>query len=230
MLAGEQLRDFRGLAALGVRLRLNSPVTRSHVGRCKTGRRSTWRHRRDRTVRRVSLRTRAERASGSDRRLTPRAGGARRLEEGAIFPSKFLPGSEGPKLPRAVRAGRRPARRSRRLAVQKVRDEWTDAGGCLAVPARGVPRASSTPRPCGRQLSAGPLLTSVPGGLPAVNPGRASLQTPDRGPLPSQDEASTLACGARTGRARRTPDSAPAEDHSAGDERGLTARPSPSND
>ena len=126
------------------------------------------------------------------------------------FSSKFLPASL-------------------RLAVQKVRDEGTDAGGCLAVPVRGVPRASSTPRPCGRQLSAGPLLTSVPDGLPAVNPDRASLQTPGRGPLPSQDEASTLACRARTGRARRTPDSVPAEDHSAGGERGLTARPSPAN-
>ena len=102
-----------------------------------------------------------------------------------------------------------------------------DAGGCRAVPARGVPRASSTPRPCGRQLSTGPLLTSVPDGLPAVNRVRTSLQTSERGPLPSQDEASTLACGARTGWARRTPDSVPAEDHSAGDERGLTARPSP---
>ena len=124
------------------------------------------------------------------------------------FSSKFLPASL-------------------RLAVQKVRYEWLDAGGCLAVPVRGVPLASSTPRPCGRQLSAGPLLTSVPDGLPAVNSDRASLQTPGRRPLPSQDEASTLACGARTGRARRTPDSVPAEDHSAGIERGLTARPSP---
>ena len=111
--------------------------------------------------------------------------------------------------------------------MQKVRYEWLDAGDCLAVPVRGVPLASSTPRPCGRQLSAGPLLTSVPDGLPAVNSDRASLQTPGRRPLPSQDEASTLACGARTGRARRTPDSVPAEDHSAGIERGLTARPSP---
>jgi hypothetical protein len=98
---------------------------------------------------------------------------------------------------------------------------------CPGRSIRGVPRASSTPQPCGRQLSAGPLLTSVPGGFPAVNRARTSLQTPARGPLPSQDEASTLACGARTGWPGRAPDSVPAKDHSAGCERGLTARPSP---
>ena len=102
-----------------------------------------------------------------------------------------------------------------------------DGPGLPGVPARGSPRASSTPRSGERRLSGGPLLTSVPDGLPPINRGGSSLQTNSRGPPPPTDEASTLACGARAGRRGRTRNSAPAEDRSAGCEQGLTARPSP---
>ena len=68
------------------------------------------------------------------------------------------------------------------------------------VPVGGVPLASSTPRPCERQVSEGPLLASAPGGVTSITRATTPLQACARGPLPPQDEASTLAYRAHTGR------------------------------
>src|SRR6056297_4059094 len=95
------------------------------------------------------------------------------------------------------------------------------------VPCRGIPVASSTPRPYERQVSSGPLLASAPDGLPPVNPDSGTPASARRGPLSPQDEASKSASGARYGLTGRLRNSAPAKDHSAGDEEGLTPRPSP---
>jgi len=92
--------------------------------------------------------------------------------------------------------------------------EWTPR--LPGVRAWGIPRASSTPRPCERQVSRGPLLASAPGGLPPVNDTGTPLQAVQCRPLPPQDEASTLANGARARLHGRPRVSAPAEDHSAG--------------
>ena len=50
------------------------------------------------------------------------------------------------------------------------------------VRTRGIPRASSTPRPSERRVSRGPLLTSVPDGVPPVNRGGAPRQARSHGP------------------------------------------------
>src|SRR6056297_2688955 len=77
--------------------------------------------------------------------------------------------------------------------------------GLPGVRTRVIPFASSTPRPHERRVFDGPLLTSVPGGLPSFNHVSASLQMRPRGPPSPWDEASTLAHGVRvrlTGRPR----------------------------
>jgi len=77
--------------------------------------------------------------------------------------------------------------------------------GLPGVRTRVIPFASSTPRPHERRVFDGPLLTSVPGGLPSFNHVSASLQMQPRGPPSPWDEASTLAHGVRvrlTGRPR----------------------------
>ncbi len=48
--------------------------------------------------------------------------------------------------------------------------------GLPGVPMRGIPVTFSTPRPFERQVSAGPLLASAPGGLSAINHGATPLQ------------------------------------------------------
>src|SRR6056297_1601962 len=77
--------------------------------------------------------------------------------------------------------------------------------GLPGVRTRVIPFASSTPRPHERRVFDGPLLTSVPGGVPSFNHVGASLQMRPRGPPSPWDEASTLAHGVRvrlTGRPR----------------------------
>src|SRR6056297_1606683 len=96
------------------------------------------------------------------------------------------------------------------------------------VPYWGIPVASSTPQPYERQVSSGPLLASAPDGLPPVNSDCSTPASARRRPLSPQDEASKSAPGARYGLTGRHRCSVPAQDHSAGDEQGLTARPSPS--
>ena len=80
---------------------------------------------------------------------------------------------------------------------------WTPS--LPGVRTRVVPFASSTPRSDERQVYEGPLLTSVPGGVPSSNHRRTPLQAQPCGPLSPLDEASTLAHGAharQTGRPR----------------------------
>src|SRR6056297_1352912 len=100
--------------------------------------------------------------------------------------------------------------------------------GLPGVPDRVVPGASSTPQPYERQMFGGPLLTSVPDGLPPINCDDDAPASVRRRPLSPQDEASASASGARPGLTGRARSSVPAQDHSAGEEQGLTARPSPS--
>jgi hypothetical protein len=88
------------------------------------------------------------------------------------------------------------------------------------VRTRVVPLASSTPRPCERGLSEGSLLASAPDVVPSVNRAGTPLRVRPCGPPSPQDEASTLARGARvrlTGRPRR---SVPPQDRTGGGEAG----------
>src|SRR6056297_2000124 len=109
----------------------------------------------------------------------------------------------------------------------KRRYEWNGQPGWPGVRTRVIPFASSTPRPHERRVFDGPLLTSVPGGVPSFNHAGASLQMRPRGPPSPWDEASTLAHGVRVRLTGRPRVRSPADDHSAGSEGGQTPRPSP---
>ena len=104
--------------------------------------------------------------------------------------------------------------------------EWT--AGLPSVRTRVVPFASSTPRSDERQVYEGPLLTSVPGGMPSSNHRRTPLQAQPCGPLSPLDEASTLAHGVRVRRTGRLRVRSPLKTVLRAEEGGLTPRPSPS--
>ncbi len=95
------------------------------------------------------------------------------------------------------------------------------------VPTWGIPVASSTPRSLERRTSDGPLLASAPGGVPPMNRANPSLRKGYAEPLSPKDEVSTLASGARAGLTGRARVRSPLKTYFAGEEQGLTARPSP---
>ena len=99
--------------------------------------------------------------------------------------------------------------------------------GLPGVRTRVVPFASSTPRSDERQVYEGPLLTSVPGGMPSSNHRRTPLQAQPCGPLSPLDEASTLAHGVRVRHTGRFRVRSPLKTVLRAEEGGLTPRPSP---